>query len=70
MRYDYHLPRSLQVRVQVDQDDPVNDAVCDAFGFEDDNFTAEVQGAYPIFLRNDAAWEFFNLMDEANHLLC
>ena len=55
MRYDDILPQSSQVGVQADQDDPVNDVVRDAFGFQDDNFTAEVQGADLVFLRNDAA---------------
>ena len=42
MRYDDHLPRSSQVGVQEDQDDPINVAIRDAFGFQDDNFTAKV----------------------------
>ena len=66
MRYDDHLPQSSQVGVQVDQGDPINDVVCDVFGFQDNNFTAEVQGADPVFLRNEATQEFFNLIDEAD----
>ncbi|KAI9090882.1 hypothetical protein K1719_028367 [Acacia pycnantha] len=55
MRYGDHVPRSSQVANQVDQNDPVNEVVRDAFGFQDDNFTAEVQGAEHVFFRNDAA---------------
>ncbi|KAI9116912.1 hypothetical protein K1719_011911 [Acacia pycnantha] len=44
MRYGLHLPRTSQVGNQVHQDDPVNEAVHDAFGVQDNNFTAEVQG--------------------------
>ncbi|KAI9118280.1 hypothetical protein K1719_010612 [Acacia pycnantha] len=44
MGYGLHLPRTSQVGNQVHQDDPVNEAVRDAFGVQDDNFTAEVQG--------------------------
>ncbi|KAI9075367.1 hypothetical protein K1719_042679 [Acacia pycnantha] len=69
MRYGDHLPRSSQVRNQLDQDDPVNEAIRDAFGFQDKKFTAEVQGAKLVFFRNDAAQEFFSLMDEANRPL-
>ncbi|KAI9084429.1 hypothetical protein K1719_033619 [Acacia pycnantha] len=39
MRYGLHLPRTSQVGNQVHQDDPVNEAVRDAFGVQDDNFT-------------------------------
>ncbi|KAI9085502.1 hypothetical protein K1719_032569 [Acacia pycnantha] len=42
MGYGLHLPRTSQVGNQVHQDDPVNEAVRDAFGVQDDNFTAEV----------------------------
>ncbi|KAI9095433.1 hypothetical protein K1719_026467 [Acacia pycnantha] len=42
MRYGLHLPRTSQVGNQVHQDDPVNEVVRDAFGVQDDNFTAEV----------------------------
>ncbi|KAI9127673.1 hypothetical protein K1719_000666 [Acacia pycnantha] len=35
----------------------------------DDNFTTEVQDAELVFLRNDAAHEFFSLMDEADRPL-
>ncbi|KAI9107541.1 hypothetical protein K1719_021578 [Acacia pycnantha] len=34
----------------------------------DDNFTA-VQGPEPVFFRNDAAREFFSLMDESDRPL-
>ncbi|KAI9090240.1 hypothetical protein K1719_028786 [Acacia pycnantha] len=43
-RYGDHLPQISQVANQVNQNDPVNEAVRDAFGFQDNNFTAEVQG--------------------------
>ncbi|KAI9117919.1 hypothetical protein K1719_011061 [Acacia pycnantha] len=66
MRYGDHLPRSSQVRNQLDQDDPLNEAIHDAFGFQGDNFTTEVQGKEPAFFKNDAAREFFSLMDEAD----
>ncbi|KAI9077761.1 hypothetical protein K1719_040247 [Acacia pycnantha] len=69
MRYDDHLSRSSQEGIQVDQDYAVNDVVRDMFGFQDYNFTAEVQGADPVFLRNEAAREFFSLMDEADRPL-
>ncbi|KAI9074070.1 hypothetical protein K1719_043962 [Acacia pycnantha] len=39
MRYGLHLPRTSQVGNQVHQDDPINEAVRDAFGVQDDNFT-------------------------------
>ena len=42
MRYDDALPRSSQVGVHVHEDDPINDAVCEAFGLQDDNFTEKV----------------------------
>ncbi|KAI9111820.1 hypothetical protein K1719_017510 [Acacia pycnantha] len=35
----------------------------------DDNFTAEVQWSEPVFFRNDAAREFFSLMDESDRPL-
>ncbi|KAI9107259.1 hypothetical protein K1719_021647 [Acacia pycnantha] len=54
---------NLTVGNQVHQDDPVNEAVRDAFGVQDDNFTAEVQGPEPVFFRNNAAREFFSLME-------
>ncbi|KAI9096826.1 hypothetical protein K1719_025809 [Acacia pycnantha] len=41
MGYGLHLPRTSQVGNQVHQDDPVNEAVRDAFGVRDDNFTAK-----------------------------
>ncbi|KAI9096024.1 hypothetical protein K1719_026171 [Acacia pycnantha] len=41
MGYGLHLPRTSQVGNQVHQDDPVNEAVRDAFGVQDDNFTEE-----------------------------
>ncbi|KAI9116907.1 hypothetical protein K1719_011906 [Acacia pycnantha] len=69
MRYGDHLPQTLQGGNQVDQDDPINEAIRDAFGVQDDNFTAEVQSPEPIFFRNDAAQEFFSLMDESDHPL-
>ncbi|KAI9111836.1 hypothetical protein K1719_017526 [Acacia pycnantha] len=69
MGYGLHLPRTSQVGNQVHQDDPVNEAVRDAFGVQDDNFTVEVQGPEPIFFRNDAAREFFSLMDESDRPL-
>ncbi|KAI9087728.1 hypothetical protein K1719_030360 [Acacia pycnantha] len=65
MRYGLHLPRTSQVGNQVHQDDPINEAVRDAFGVQVDNFTAKVQGPEPVFFRNDAAREFFSLMDES-----
>ncbi|KAI9077747.1 hypothetical protein K1719_040233 [Acacia pycnantha] len=43
MGYGLHLPRTSEVGNQVHQDDPVNEAVRDAFGVQDDNFTEEVQ---------------------------
>ncbi|KAI9127416.1 hypothetical protein K1719_001975 [Acacia pycnantha] len=67
MRYGLHLPRTSQVGNQVHQDDPVNEVVLDAFGVQDENFTPEVQGPEPVFFRNDAAREFFSLMDESDH---
>ncbi|KAI9085140.1 hypothetical protein K1719_032956 [Acacia pycnantha] len=69
MGFGLHLPRTSQVGNQVHQDDPVNEAVRDAFGVQDDNFTAEVQGPEPVFFRNDAAREFFSLMDESDRPL-
>ncbi|KAI9075855.1 hypothetical protein K1719_042135 [Acacia pycnantha] len=51
MRYGDHLSRSSQVGNQLDQDDPVNEAVRDAFGFQDDNFTAEGLGCKTCFLQ-------------------
>ncbi|KAI9105044.1 hypothetical protein K1719_022760 [Acacia pycnantha] len=69
MGYGLHLPRTSQVGNQVHQDDPVNKAVRDAFGVQDDNFTAKVQGPEPVFFRNDAAREFFSLMDESDRTL-
>ncbi|KAI9127124.1 hypothetical protein K1719_001683 [Acacia pycnantha] len=69
MGYGLHLPRTSQVGNQVHQDDPVNEVVRDAFGVQDDNFTAEVQGLEPVFFRNDAAQEFFSLMDESDRPL-
>ena len=65
MRYVDHLPQTSQVGNQLDQVDPVNEAVRNAFGIHDDNFTAEVQGPEPVFFRNEATREFFNLMDES-----
>ncbi|KAI9102366.1 hypothetical protein K1719_023568 [Acacia pycnantha] len=65
MGYGLHLPRTSQVGNQVHQDDPVNEAVRDAFGVQDDNFTAKC-GVEPRFLQNDAAREFFSLMDESD----
>ncbi|KAI9105177.1 hypothetical protein K1719_022706 [Acacia pycnantha] len=41
MRYGLHLPRTSKVGNQVHQDDPVNEAVHDAFGVQDDNFIAK-----------------------------
>ncbi|KAI9126698.1 hypothetical protein K1719_002294 [Acacia pycnantha] len=69
--YGIWAPSSSNIRVgnQVHQDDPVNEAVRDAFGVQDDNFTAEVQGPEPVFFRNDAAREFFSLMDESDRPL-
>ena len=69
MTYDDVLPQSSQVGVQVDEADPINDAVRDAFGFQDDNFNEEVQGSEPVFMRNEAARDFFNLMDEVDRPL-
>ncbi|KAI9079211.1 hypothetical protein K1719_038816 [Acacia pycnantha] len=69
MGYELHLPRTSQVGNQVHQDDPVNEAIRDAFGVQDDNFTAEVQVPEPVFFRNDAAREFFSLMDESDRPL-
>ncbi|KAI9117937.1 hypothetical protein K1719_011079 [Acacia pycnantha] len=69
MGYGLHLPRTSQVGNQVHQDDPVNEAVRDAFGVQDDNFTAKVQGPEPVFFKNDAAREFFSLMDESDRPL-
>ncbi|KAI9111911.1 hypothetical protein K1719_017601 [Acacia pycnantha] len=63
IRYGDHLPQSSQVANQVD---PVNEAVRDAFGFQDDNFTTEVEGEKLVFFWNDAARDFFNLMDESD----
>ncbi|KAI9072721.1 hypothetical protein K1719_045322 [Acacia pycnantha] len=50
MGYGLHLPRTSQVGNQVHQDDPVNEAVRDAFGVRDDNFTASASGR-TCFLR-------------------
>ncbi|KAI9085200.1 hypothetical protein K1719_032833 [Acacia pycnantha] len=69
MGYGLHLLRTSQVGNQVHQDDPVNEAVRDDFGVQDDNFTTEVQGPEPVFFRNDAARQFFNLMDESDRPL-
>ncbi|KAI9078548.1 hypothetical protein K1719_039486 [Acacia pycnantha] len=69
MRYGLHLPRTSQVGNQVHQDDSVNEAVRDAFGVQDENFTAEVQGPELVFIRNDAARELFSLMDERDRPL-
>ncbi|KAI9117102.1 hypothetical protein K1719_012101 [Acacia pycnantha] len=69
MGYGLHLPRTSQVGNQVHQDDSVNEAVRDAFGVQDNNFTAEVQGPEPVFFRNDATQEFFSLMDESDRPL-
>ncbi|KAI9071690.1 hypothetical protein K1719_046349 [Acacia pycnantha] len=49
---------NLEVGNQVHQDDPVNEAVSDAFGVQDDNFTARGAGSGPVFFENDAAREF------------
>ncbi|KAI9079428.1 hypothetical protein K1719_038617 [Acacia pycnantha] len=43
MGYGLHLPRTSQVGNQVHQDDP-NEAVRDAFGVRDDNFTNRRSG--------------------------
>ncbi|KAI9091658.1 hypothetical protein K1719_028101 [Acacia pycnantha] len=51
MGYGLHLPRTSQVGNQVHQDDPVNEAVRDAFGVQDDNFTVEVRWSEPVFFR-------------------
>ncbi|KAI9087112.1 hypothetical protein K1719_030947 [Acacia pycnantha] len=69
MRYGVLLPRTSQVGNQVHQDDPVNEAVRDAFGVQENNFTSEEQGPEPVFFRNDAAREFFSLMDESDRPL-
>ncbi|KAI9088258.1 hypothetical protein K1719_029979 [Acacia pycnantha] len=68
MRYGDHLPRTSQVGNQVDQDDLVNEAVRDAFSVQDDNFTARFV-VRTRFLQNDAAREFFSLMDESDRPL-
>ncbi|KAI9092952.1 hypothetical protein K1719_027475 [Acacia pycnantha] len=68
MGYGLHLPRTSQVGNQVHQDDPVNEAVRDAFGVRDDNFTAKC-GVRTVFFGNDAAREFFSLMDESDRPL-
>ncbi|KAI9126440.1 hypothetical protein K1719_002861 [Acacia pycnantha] len=68
MGYGLHLPRTSQVGNQVHQDDQVNEAVRDAFGVRDDNFTAKCE-VRTVFFRNDAAREFFSLMDESDHPL-
>ncbi|KAI9118324.1 hypothetical protein K1719_010656 [Acacia pycnantha] len=61
---------NLEVGNQVHQDDPVNEAVRDAFGVQDDNFTGRGAGSRPlVFFRNDAAREFFSLMDESDRPL-
>ncbi|KAI9070676.1 hypothetical protein K1719_047361 [Acacia pycnantha] len=49
MGYGLHLPRTSQVGNQVHQDDPVNEAVRDAFGVRDDNFTARRAGSVTSF---------------------
>ena len=69
MRYDTALPQSSQVGVHVNEHDPVNDAVRDAFGVQDDNFNEEVQGSEPVFFSNEAARDFFTLMDDADRPL-
>ncbi|KAI9100207.1 hypothetical protein K1719_024425 [Acacia pycnantha] len=38
--------------------------------FVDDNFTKQRCRSEPRFLQNDAAWEFFSLMDEIDRPLC
>ncbi|KAI9077507.1 hypothetical protein K1719_040529 [Acacia pycnantha] len=68
MGYGLHLPRTSQVGNQVHQDDSVNEAVRDAFGVQDDNFTARC-GVRTRFLQNDASREFFSLMDESDRPL-
>ncbi|KAI9089972.1 hypothetical protein K1719_028942 [Acacia pycnantha] len=50
MRYGLHLPRTSQVGNQVHQDDPVNEVIRDAFGVQDDNFTAKF-GVRTVFFR-------------------
>ncbi|KAI9110133.1 hypothetical protein K1719_019174 [Acacia pycnantha] len=59
---------NLEVGNQVHQDDPVNEAVRDAFGVQDDNFTKRC-GVRTVFFENDAAREFFSLMDESDRPL-
>ncbi|KAI9087132.1 hypothetical protein K1719_030896 [Acacia pycnantha] len=45
-----HLPRTSQVGNQVHQDDPVNEAIRDGFGVQDDNFTPG-SWSKPVFFR-------------------
>ncbi|KAI9109752.1 hypothetical protein K1719_019382 [Acacia pycnantha] len=59
---------NLEVGNQVHQDDPVNEAVRDAFGVQDDNFTEEVRGPHLVFFRTMQR-EFFSLMDESDRPL-
>ncbi|KAI9092529.1 hypothetical protein K1719_027657 [Acacia pycnantha] len=68
MGYGLHLPRTSQVGNQVHQDDPVNEVVRDAFGVQDDNFTAEVQGQN-CFLQERCSSGIFSLMDESDRPL-
>ncbi|KAI9090224.1 hypothetical protein K1719_028770 [Acacia pycnantha] len=51
MRYGDHLPRTSQVGNQVHQDDPVNEAIHDAFYVQDDNFTARFVWSVTRFLQ-------------------
>ncbi|KAI9124856.1 hypothetical protein K1719_004183 [Acacia pycnantha] len=54
MGYGLHLPRTSEVGNQVHQDDPVNEAVRDVFGVQDDNFTVE----YTLFTKQSLLAQF------------
>ncbi|KAI9108187.1 hypothetical protein K1719_021060 [Acacia pycnantha] len=60
MGYGFHLPQTSQVGNQVHQDDPVNEAVHDAFGVQDDNFTRGA-GSRTCFLQERCSLGIFQL---------
>ncbi|KAI9071130.1 hypothetical protein K1719_046907 [Acacia pycnantha] len=68
MGYGLHLPRTSQVGNQVHQDDPVNEAVRDALVFKTTTSQKRCRSS-TRFLLNDAAREFFSLMDESDRPL-
>ncbi|KAI9125551.1 hypothetical protein K1719_002969 [Acacia pycnantha] len=60
---------NLEVGNQVHQDDPVNEAVVMLLVFKTTTSQREVRGPRPVFFENDAAREFFSLMDESDRPL-